>query len=123
MGQKITAEDDVEAIVEKFGAALDDRGRPFTILVRFQAQPGVEADIESAFAAVRTETLGEPGALAFDLNRETADPTRFVVYERWRSLDHFAAHIRKPSVGVLRDRLGALVDGMPEFDILRPAAE
>ena len=123
MGTKIEAADHADAIVAKLGAALADPASAFTLLVRFQARAGMEADVESAFAAVRGDTLREPGALAFDLNRATADATRFVVYERWRSLDHFAAHIRKPSVGVLRDRLGALIDGMPEFDILRPAAE
>jgi quinol monooxygenase YgiN len=101
-----TGDDDVAAMVARFGAQLTEPTRPFALLVRFQAQAG-----------------GEPAVMAFDLNREASDPARFVVYERWRSLAEFAAHLRTPYVAKLRHELEAMMTGAPEFHVLRPAAE
>ena len=41
-------------------------------------------------------TRGEPGNLRFDVLRQEQDPTRFTLYEAYRTADDFAAHQRTP---------------------------
>jgi (4S)-4-hydroxy-5-phosphonooxypentane-2,3-dione isomerase len=50
-------------------------------------EPFVEATLDNA-----RHTRGEPGNLRYDVLRQTQDPTRFMLYEAYRSADDFAAH-------------------------------
>ena len=115
-------QDDVSAIVASFAAELDDPAKPLSLLVRFQVSDGTQERVEEAFAAAGRETHKESGAIAYHLNREARDATRFVVYERWRSLGDLEAHLRTPYIATLRAELDRLIVGVPEFHVLRPAA-
>lgn len=41
-------------------------------------------------------TTAEPGALVYQVHRATADPTVFVFYELWRSLEDLRRHLSLP---------------------------
>ncbi|HEY4162406.1 MAG TPA: antibiotic biosynthesis monooxygenase [Dongiaceae bacterium] len=123
MNPRIEAGDDVSAIVAKFGAELRDPAEPFTLLCRFKVNDGTDEKVKTAFAAARAATLKEEGAMAFDLNQGTRDPTQFTVYERWRSLADLESHLRTSYIIALRGQFNALIVGAPEFQVLRPAAE
>ena len=118
-----SAGDQIAAIAAQFGAELKDPRKPFTLLVRFRVKEGMEENVEAAFAAASTATRKEKGVMAFDLNREAKDATRFVVYERWKSLAHLEAHLRTPYIATLRDELEEMLAGLAEFHVLVPAGE
>jgi quinol monooxygenase YgiN len=118
-----TPDDDVAAIVGMFGAKLADPEAPFTLIVRMTMRPGTAAAVDAAFAQARPPTLAEPGAICFDLNRDSEDPDKVVVYERWRSLRDIERHLRQPYVTALRNAFNQTIDGLPEFTILTPAGE
>jgi len=119
----IDPQDDVSAIIAMFRAQLKDPTRPFTLLVRFQTADSHWTNAESAFAVARKSTLKEKGVVAFELNRDASNPSRFVVYERWRSLADLEEHLRTPYITKLRDEFNQIIVGAPEFIVLTPAAE
>ncbi len=112
-------QDEVSAVTRTFGAGLRDPTRPFTLLVRFQVRPAMTERIVAAFAKAAVPTQPEEGMIAFELNRECADSTRFVVHERWRSLADLDAHLRTPYIEQRAEVDRALV-GKPEFVLLEP---
>jgi len=116
-------QDEVSSVVTMFGAQLKDPTRPFTLLVRFQIGEGMHEDAEAAFAKARELTLRENGVIAFELNREARNASRFVVYERWKSLAALEEHMRTPYITKLRRAFNEMIVGTPEFHVLTPAAE
>jgi autoinducer 2-degrading protein len=48
-------------------------------------------------------TRGEPGNVRFDVLRQEQDPTRFLLYEVYRSAADFAAHQQTPHYFRFRD--------------------
>ena len=114
-------QDDVSAIIAGFAAALSSPAEPLSLVVRFQVREGDQAAVEAAFAAARGPTGQERGVMSYDLNREAADDTRFLVYERWRSLADLEAHLRTEYIAKLRKELSRLIIGAPEFHVFVPA--
>jgi len=55
------------------------------------ADPFVEATLDNA-----RETRKEPGNVRFDVSRCTDDPTRFLLYEIYRTAADFEAHHQSP---------------------------
>lgn len=118
----IDATDEVGIIIAGFAAQLADPTKPLALLVRFTVADGTQAAVEAAFAAASGDTAREAGVLTYQLLREAAEPTRFVVYEHWRSLADLEAHLRTPYITRLRDRFTRLIIGEPEFRVLVPSA-
>ncbi|MGA2492180.1 MAG: putative quinol monooxygenase [Roseiarcus sp.] len=112
------AMDEVSAIIQSFAAQMADQTKAFAMVVRFQVRAGSQAAVEHAFAQASRETANEEGVIVFHLNTEAQDPTRFVVYERRKSLSHLDAHLRTPYIRLLRDQLTALIVGEAEFQAL-----
>ncbi len=73
----------------------DDRVREFT---------------DAILTNART-TRREPGNVRFDVIQQETDPTRFLLYEVYRSADDFAAHQKTPHYFAFRD---AVADWMAE---------
>lgn len=115
-------DDDVSAIIASFGAALQDVSTPLAILAQFQVRDGMQDLVEAAFAEASVSTAEEPGVIAYQVHRERQAPTRFVVYERWRSLADLDAHLRTPYIRALRRVIDGAVVGTPEFRVLMPRA-
>jgi len=114
-------EDDASAIAASFATALEDPAQPLALLVQFSVREGTQGMVESAFAEARRPTSAEPGAIAYELHRERSAPTRFVVYERWRSLADLEAHLRTPYIRALRQLLDEVIVDTPNFRVLTPS--
>lgn len=114
------ADDEVSAIIASFGAALQDVTKPLAILAQFQVRDGTQALVEDAFAHASVSTANESGVIAYELHRERQAPTRFVVYEQWRSLADLEAHLRTPYIRALRRIIDGAMVGTPEFRVLMP---
>lgn len=114
--------DDSATIIRNLRAQLKDPTAPLALLVRFTAKAGAEEQVEAAFARARLLTLREPGCRAYELNREAPHQRGYVVYEHWRALPDLEAHFGKDYFAVVREELGALIAGAPDFQILLPTA-
>jgi hypothetical protein len=44
--------------------------------------------------------------VAYDLNRDVKEPTRYLIYERWKSLADIEAHLKGPYITTLEDGSG-----------------
>jgi quinol monooxygenase YgiN len=114
---------DTNPIVAQIKASLKDPAKPFTLLVRFQIKKEAQEKFEAAFGKASKATHKEKGVITYDLNRDAKDPTRYVVYERWKSLADLEAHLRMPHTTALLGELNDILAGMPEFNVLTPAGE
>jgi len=110
-------------IAAQVKAELKDPAKPFTMLVRVQVKEGMQDKFEAAFAKAVKETRKEKGCLEYDLNRDTKDSTRYLVYERWKSLADLEAHLKTPHITALLGELKDLLAGPPEVRVMLPAAE
>lgn len=110
-------------LVAKIMADLKDPTRPFTMTVQLQAKEGMQAKVEAAFVKAVKESRKEKGCLAYDLNRDAKEPTRFLVYERWKSLADLEAHLKSPHITALLDELKEVLAAPPEGKVLLPAGE
>lgn len=97
--------------------------KPFTLLVGLKVKVGEEKKLEAAFARAIKATRQEKGCLAYEFNRDTADPTRYLMYERWKSLAALEAHLKTDAIKALLAELPGLTAGAPAPQVLIPAGE
>jgi quinol monooxygenase YgiN len=99
---------------------LNPKG-PFTMFVYIQVKKGTEKKMLEAARPCVAATQKEKGCIAYDLEQDLTDPTKFVFFERWESIkaleDHLAAAHTKKLVGFV----GTIVDGDPKFVFYRTA--
>lgn len=123
MGARDQASSDwIGTIIEQMSQRLRDPGQPFTIVARLQVKEGTQARFEAAFAGARERTLSDEGVITYELNRDDIETTRFVVYERWRSLSDLATHLRTDHVVALIDVTNDVLAVPAEFTVLRPVS-
>ncbi len=60
--------------------------------VQIQVKPDAIDAFKSATRANAEATRREPGVLRFDVGQQTDDPTKFMLYEVYRSPEAHAAH-------------------------------
>jgi len=97
--------------------------KPFTLIVALKVKEGEEKKFETAFAKAVKASRKEKGCITYDLSRDTSDASRYLVYERWKSVDALKTHLASEPIKELLAELPALLDGMPEPRVLTPAAE
>ncbi len=102
---------------------LKNPDKPFTLIVRVQVKEGADKQFEAAFTKAIPASRKEKGNLAYDLNRDTQDPSRYLVYERWKDLAALEAHLKTPHLKALLAELPKLTEGAPESQVLLPAGE
>jgi quinol monooxygenase YgiN len=115
--------DRVSSYIEQFGALLREPAKPFTIVARFSVKDGTQAKLEAALARARAATHCEPGVIAYDLNRDTADSARYLVYERWKSLADLEVHLRTLYIAKLMEEIDEVLAAAPEFNVFVPSGE
>jgi quinol monooxygenase YgiN len=112
-----SAQDKEPEIITRLKKAKVDG--PFTLIVVFKAQKGQEKAVVAAAAPCVAATRKEKGCLRYELNQDLADPTKFVMYERWRSVKDLSEHLAAPHTKKLIGALGKALDGAPEFSAYR----
>jgi quinol monooxygenase YgiN len=118
-----SAQKDENPIVAEVKKALKEPSKPFTLVVHLQLKEGMQDKFEKAFAKASKETHKEKGCLVYDLNRDAKDPTRYLVYERWKCLGDLEDHLKTPHITTLLADLKDMLAAPPEAKILLPAAE
>ncbi len=102
---------------------VKDQKKPFTLVVRVTVKDASTAKFEEAFAKAIKATRAEKGCLTYDLNRDTNDAARYVVYERWKSVADLESHLKSDHIKALLAALPDLIEGAPEPHVLTPAGE
>jgi quinol monooxygenase YgiN len=110
-------------LVAQVRSAVKDPGKPFILVIRFQAKEGAGPKLEAAFARAVALSRREKGCLAYDLSRDAQEPTRYVIYERWQDVAALEAHQNAAHIAALRLEISDLRTGPPEAQVLLPVGE
>jgi quinol monooxygenase YgiN len=119
----LLAQEKENPIAEKVKAELQDRERPFTMIVIVKVKEGAGEKFETAFAKAIAGTRKEKGNIRYELNRAAKQDTRYLVYERWRNFAALDAHLKTPHITTLLTEIGDLLEAPPEVHVLIPASE
>lgn len=98
-------------VVTLVKSKLKDPSKPFALLVSIRAKAGKEKDLEAACRLCIAATKKEPGCLAYELNRDTDDPTSFVMFEKFKNLAALETHLTLDHTKKLLATLPPLTDG------------
>jgi quinol monooxygenase YgiN len=120
---RVAGEDKENPVITFVKSRLKQPDKPFTLIVHVQVKEGAGKQFEAAFAKAISATRKEKGNLAYDLNRDTQDPSRYLVYERWKDLAALEAHLKTPHLKALLAELPKVTDGAPESQVLLAAGE
>jgi quinol monooxygenase YgiN len=64
----------------------------FVVVVRYKARAGESGRVEAALRNMLAPSRAEPGNLVYEVLRDAADPSVFVLYERYTDEAAFEAH-------------------------------
>lgn len=85
------------------------------ITARLKAKTGNEQTMERLLTDMVQKVATEPGALAYTIHRSAADPTVFLIYEKYTDAKAFEFHAKSPHFAELSGSLGELLDGAPDI--------
>jgi quinol monooxygenase YgiN len=74
------------------------------------AKPGQEAKLEAALRALVEPSRRDAGCITYDLHRDIKDPSTFVFFEIWESLELLQAHGQAAHVVAFRGQAPELVE-------------
>ncbi len=89
-----------------------------TVIAKLKAKAGSEAQLEEAFRSNMKNVRTEGDTLEYILHRSAKDPTTFVFYEVYKDQEAFDHHGKTPYMKELGGKIGGLLDGRPEIQIL-----
>lgn len=84
-----------------------------TVLMR--VRPDRVAAFREGLCALIAPSRAEPGCISYDAHQDEADPTLFVMWERWRDMAALEAHAASPHFLAFEAAHGA--------DLLKPIRE
>lgn len=104
-------------------AKVSDPKKPFTMVVLVKVKEGQARQFEEAFKPAIVATRKEKGCIAYDLNRDPEDASRYYVYERWHSVAALEHHLQTEHIKTLLSKLGDVLAGPPEVKFFVVAGE
>ena len=102
--------DDEHPAVTLVKSKVKDPTKPFALVVTIKVKAGKEADLEKTFAPCLAATRKEPGCIAYELNRDTEDPSTYIMFEKFRSIAALEAHLKEKHTIELLKAVPALAD-------------
>jgi quinol monooxygenase YgiN len=118
-----TAADQENPIVAAIKPQLKNPDKPFILAVQLQVKDGAGERFEAAVAKARRETRKEKGNLIYDLSHDAKDPSRYFLYEHWKSLADLETHLNADYIKALLAELPNLTTGQPEVRVLIPVSD
>ncbi|MDB5524736.1 MAG: antibiotic biosynthesis monooxygenase [Rhizobium sp.] len=79
------------------------------LYAEFTAKPGTAEEVARLLADLAVKVRAEPGNVAFDCYRLSADPAKFFVFEFYRDDAAFQTHILADYGAEFNSRLGPLI--------------
>ncbi|MDT4952203.1 MAG: hypothetical protein QOJ02_341 [Acidobacteriota bacterium] len=64
-----------------------------TVLARVRAKVGMEEQVKRECLTLVAPSRAEQGCLNYDLHQSADDPTLFIFYENWESLEDLERHL------------------------------
>jgi quinol monooxygenase YgiN len=116
-------EDKDDPVIAFVKPKLKSPDKPFTLVVLLKVKEGAGEKFEAAMTKAVKASRKEKGCIRYELNRDTEDPLRYQVYERWKSLADLEAHIKSEHFKALRSELPEISAGAPELHVMLPASE
>jgi quinol monooxygenase YgiN len=81
-----------------------------SVVAIFVAKPGFEQKLEQLFRGVVDTTLREEGCISYQINRDIANPRRFVFTEEWRSEVDLERHLAAPHLQALSEQVPECIE-------------
>jgi quinol monooxygenase YgiN len=103
-------------IIDRLKAVKGLKG-PFTLIVHLQVKKGEEKAMLDAAKPAVAATLKEKGCLAYELHQDLEDPTKFVFYERWKSVEALRDHLGAAHTKKLLGTVGKALSGTPKLAV------
>ncbi len=89
------------------------------IVAHLKVKEGSQADFEAAFLELQAAVKkNEPGVIQYEVFKSKADATMYVVMEQYKTEADLAAHRTMPHMAAAGPKLGAVLDGRPQIEIL-----
>jgi len=106
--------EDLEPLSKDAYRRTPDTGdQPLTIMLTVDAKEGTENDFRSRYHIAMPAFRDEPGVVTYQLSRYSADKTKFITYEKFRSQKAFEAHLKHPAVKPILDYLKTSIKSPP----------
>jgi quinol monooxygenase YgiN len=80
------------------------------VCASFKLQPAFAEEAEEVLRELIRNTHAEEGCVLYALHRDTEEPLRYLMIERWRSREDLEAHYRQPHLAPLSLATGALAE-------------
>jgi len=89
------------------------------IVATLKLKPGEEATFESELKSmIKTVAAEEPGCLQYDMFKHQSEPGTYVMMERYTDQAAMDAHMSSPHFQALIKKLGNVLAGPPEINVL-----
>ena len=115
-----SAEETVNAIITKVSDRLARPDEPFILMVQLQAKPGFVDAVVASYGEQARQAASNSGSIVYELNQDTDDSTRFVLYERWINLDAFIAHETADFTLEHFERVAPMLEDSRQLNVLSP---
>jgi quinol monooxygenase YgiN len=109
-------------IITRLKAVKNLKG-PFTLIVHLQVKMGEEKAMLDAAKPCIAATLKEKGCLAYELHQDLEDPTKFVFFERWKTVQALDDHLGAAHTKKLLGAVGKIAAGAPKFAVYQKAGD
>lgn len=119
----VSAGEKANPILDAAKENVADPKKPFTMVVIVTVKEGQGKALEDLMKPCIAATRKEKGCIAYDLNRDPKEATKYYVYERWQSIAALEFHMQTEHIKTLLSKIGDVVAGPPEVKFYVVAAE
>lgn len=112
--------DPADDLIAKLRSNPSLQNTSFSVVFAVVANPGSERIVRQTMEAILPKTRAEPGNIAFELHADADNPRRFFLFERWKSVDALATHLKMPYIQTAFEVYGkhTFGDGLVMFGTL-----
>ena len=82
------------------------------MIVKFTVKKEHIADVKEALLNILEPTRKEEGCLLYELHQDLNDPSIFMFYEVWETIDHWKAHDHQPHIDTFRKFIDGKVENI-----------
>lgn len=116
-------QEELHPLAAQIDEQLGEYEGPFVMLVTFTVAEGQGEALVEALGIAANETRKEEGNIAYNLHRDPQDATKFLLFEKWRSLTDLDSHLKQPYLVELGKKFDTILDGAPELAAYVPVEE
>jgi quinol monooxygenase YgiN len=78
--------------------------RQVTVTARIKVKSGLEEKFKQEYLPIVTLTVAEEGCLNYNLYQSQADPSIFMLYEKWMSKEILDQHLQMPYIKAISEK-------------------